>query len=281
MNNSKSTKLSNLMNIKKTVESYEEIAAMRMRRVKMSVLDNREFLKELSELFNTVKKAEKTLLRQKEKISDKKGTVMVLLSSNTGLYGSVIRDVFDKFYADSLTNSKSDIIIVGRLGRKFYEDSKDKRSYEYFNFSDSGKDEKNLDGLIEKLKSYEHVIVYHSKFKDILKQEVNTSYITGADVVSNSEKTADGLPIIDYIYEPNTKEISDFFENQIIALLFEQSVFESSLSKFASRMISLDSAVVNVNKQLKREVLIAFRESHYMKNKSQQNLISSISIWNN
>src|SRR5689334_1826806 len=104
------------------VESYEEIAAMRMRKVKKSVLQNREFLSGLNDIYQRVVVTYKIYAAKKHFKSTKRDwmpletngkTVTVFLSSNTGLYGDIVKRTFSLF-ADNIAKSNTDIVITGR-----------------------------------------------------------------------------------------------------------------------------------------------------------------------
>src|SRR5258706_12629102 len=90
-----------LNSIKDLAESYEEIAVVRMQKIKDSVLKTRDFLANLSDVFvdlkssysheikdlmKRIKEGDRTLMKNLQKI-DK--TLLVYLSSNGRLYGSV------------------------------------------------------------------------------------------------------------------------------------------------------------------------------------------------
>ena len=87
----------NLTDFFSMIEAYEEISALRMRKVKKSILERREFMQGLNEAFAYIAYAYKVyreMLKGKAKINilNTNGkTVSVLLSSNTGLYGDVVR----------------------------------------------------------------------------------------------------------------------------------------------------------------------------------------------
>src|SRR3989344_7432220 len=97
-------------------QSYEEIAVMKMRKVRDSVLSTRDYLSHLAEVFFELKKAKekqkklvainsgKVPLEKSSKVSNKKlpsgklsKNVSVLLSANTSLYGDLIKRIFDLF----------------------------------------------------------------------------------------------------------------------------------------------------------------------------------------
>ena len=74
-------------------------------------------------------------------------------------------------------------------------------------------------------------------------------------------------------------KIMKFFEAQIFASLFEQTVFESQLAKFASRMTSLELRVENIKDVLKDVALEKEKVRHRIINKKQLETFSSMALW--
>jgi len=64
-----------------------------------------------------------------------------------------------------------------------------------------------------------------------------------------------------------------------LAAIFEQAMHESSLSKFASRMINLDRAVVNIDESLVKTNFKWQRARHQNMNKKQLGMMSSMALW--
>jgi F0F1-type ATP synthase gamma subunit len=60
---------------------------------------------------------------------------------------------------------------------------------------------------------------------------------------------------------------------------FEQTVNESQLAKFASRMIAMDVAYENIGKKLTTTKIMALRVAHDILGRKQLNLISSMTKW--
>ena len=71
-----------------------------------------------------------------------------------------------------------------------------------------------------------------------------------------------------------------FFEAQIFASLFDQTVFESQLAKFASRMTSLELRVENIKDILKDVAFEKEKIRHRIINKKQLETFSSMALWN-
>jgi ATP synthase F1 gamma subunit len=263
------------------VESYQEIAALRMRRVKKSVLQNREFLAGLNDIYGQVSSQYKDSLprlKKNKRIEIRptiNKTVSVLLSANTGLYGDIVKKTYDLFIED-MSKSDSDVVIVGRYGRKAYESSTVNKPFQYYDYSDSGKDIENTRRILEYILKYENIDIYHGFFKDILSQVPLKTSITGTNMFTSSEE---GSEHIRSIYEPSIEEVLTFFEKEILSSLFEQSTYETSLSKYASRMVSLDYAMENIRVRLKQTDFKIRKLKHTLADRNQLSLLTGISMW--
>ena len=98
-----------LITLRSILESYEEIAASKMARIRSSVLASRDFLLEINTVFQEVKssyKEEIEKLMKRKKIKNPKEltflnrngkTLYLLISANTGLYGDLIKKTYHLF----------------------------------------------------------------------------------------------------------------------------------------------------------------------------------------
>lgn len=275
--------------IKNTLETYEEIAAMRMRKIKNSVLKNREFFLGLDTILSQVeysyskelekiKNNKKSLSKKSVSMLPNNGkTVSVFLSANTGLYGDVLKNIFEEFFKYVTANS-TDVLIVGKLGRKMYEETRKPKSYEYFDYSDAGFDQAQTKKLLDQLIKYQKIKVFHGFFENILNQVPKVTEIAGDSVFTHKHSDQGE---INCIFEPSLEDVLKFFEVQILSSLVDQSVYESFLSKYASRMISLDVAVANTSKRINLLRFAGQKLKHKRMNANQQSVLSSMSLWNN
>lgn len=269
------------------METYEEIAAIRMRKVKKSVLMEREFLKGLSDVFRFVEMAYDTYLfklgnlkkgkRHFLKTNDK--DVLVLLSANMGLFGEIIHKTINKYMEDA-KKQDCDLVILGKVGKRFFESMLPDRKFQYFDFSDSGTDDENVKIVLDYVLQYRNIYVYHGLFETILNQQPVATNVTGdISKFAGSEEDRERKSLEDPkfgFFEPTIEDVATFFETQTLSVIFEQSVHESSLSKFASRMVTLDMAVSNVNDQIKKTNFSFKKLKHRNFNKAQITLLSSI-----
>lgn len=260
INNSELINLNSLIDV---VNAYEEIASIRMRRVKKSVLEMRVYLEGVHDIFEQVRSSYKREIpKENNIIRETNGkTVAVFLSSNSGLYGSIVSETFDLFISYIKENPAVVPVIIGKVGKRLYSSYLGSYDFKYFNLPDSGLHDTDIRKIFGEIVKYEVIVVFHGKFRDVLSQVPSMISITGDDLkVSSAEKSVDK-----YLFEPNLLTILSYFEKQIVSSLFEQSVYESNLSKYASRMVGLDSARDNI------ERLISDIEEGYQKYRHNRN----------
>ena len=279
--------MNNLQGLTSMIEAYEEIAATRIKRTRDSVLKSRSYLSEINDIFQQVKSSyrhELDALMKKGKIKDpaklsfvqRNGkTLSVFISANTGLYGDIVQKTFDLFIKQ-IENQQTDVAIIGKLGASLFEDYAIKVPYTYFELSDQNLDQEKLQQIATFLLQYEKVVVYFEQFQSIVKQEAIMSDISGNLIEENRQ-----AEIIKYLFEPSLEKILGFFESEIFSSIFEQTVHESLLAKFASRMINLAQASENTKKRLKYLNFQKEQIKHRDNNRKQLQSISSMSLWHN
>lgn len=264
-----------LATFKNIMETYEEIAASRMQRIRGSVLKSRDFVFEINSIFQHVKhsyKKQVDKLMKSKKIKDQSSlsfsnrngkTLYVLVSANTGLYGEVIRRTYNEFI-EHYKKQKADVAIIGKIGLQRFKQDFPKNPYTYFDFPDTKIDEEDLKKTITFLIQYQEIIVFYEQFVNVVMQEPIATNISGDALPW--EQTG---PEIKYFFEPNLEKVLGFFEKEIFASIFEQTIFESELAKFASRMVSLDSAASNTRTRLKQTIFLFDKIKHRTMNKKQ------------
>jgi len=281
-------------------QAYEEIAVMKMRKVRNSVLATRDYLSHLSEIFYELKKAKerqkkqltisnkqksdvkaKILTPDKKVTSDKLSkTVSVLLSANTTLYGDLIERIFNLFLKN-VTKDGSDIIIVGRVGKRLYDEQDNKKNYTYFELPDVEVRLENLKPVIYHLVRYQKIIVYYGKFESVVTQKETFSSISGDQPSSYQAESSSRLAdeTSHFLFEPSLETILAFFEDLIASSLFRQTVHETQLARWASRIMSMEKAQVNIDAQIKRLHFSEMKIQRQEQNKKQLDRLAGISLW--
>jgi F0F1-type ATP synthase gamma subunit len=289
-----------LQNLKILIETYEEIAANQMRKNRSAVLANRVFNEGLVSIYQEIKQSYKTQLanlqilkRSMQKthsaslMSRNGRTICLLLSANTGLFGDIIARITAQFI-DFVKTRDVDIAIIGRIGRKIFDEYRIGKKYFYFDVPDLHPDQSIIEQLTSFLIRYEKIYIFYGKFESVGVQRPTILDVTGEESLSQKidhtnkspeQTTTPQVMPVKYLFEPSLEEVMIFFEQQIFASIIEQTVKESELAKFASRMITLDSATENVKSKIREVVYQRQVILHRQRNKRQQELLYGLSLW--
>jgi ATP synthase F1 gamma subunit len=264
-------------------EAYGEIASVRMMKIRGFVLKNREFLSAINSIFRD------SLDAYGEKLSElvkegklKKGskvtflahngkTVAALISANTGFYGGVVQATFRKFIKD-IKDRDVEITIIGRLGRSYLLSEAPGTPYTYFELPDYGTDVAKLAEVIKHLVAYDEIQVYYGKYRSVVSQEPSMFTISAGTRVDEKVQ----VPQVHYLFEPSIEDILMFFETEIFASLFDQSIRESQLAKLASRILAMDRAGEKIREELKKLNLEKLKYRHRQFSRKQLNSLSSV-----
>ncbi len=281
-----------LNSLKDLAESYEEIAVIRMQKIKDSVLKTRDFLQDLSDVFVDLKSSydrEVKELIAKRKTGDKTilpllqkngKTLLVYLSSNGRLYGSVTQKTYKLFIQDlkKPENQDGEVLIIGSAGKEMYESSGAARPFTYFEIPDVGVDLAHIKQLMQKFLQYERVHVYYGKFDNVVNQTPIGTSITGENIFE-SEVTEVIKREDRFIFEPILEKIFYFFETQIIANLFSQTLLENQLARHASRVNAMEEALIHIEEESKKLVKAKNTIKHQLQNRKQLETIAGLMLW--
>ncbi len=269
--------------LKDLTQVYGEIASTRMKKIRGYVLRNRQFLSSIESIFHdtlTAYSQKLALLVKEGKIKEGGNvtflahngkSVSVLISANTGFFGDVVKETFKKFISD-LDKSDTEVTIIGRVGRSLFLSERPEVPYVYFDLPDFGVDATKLNEVIKHLVQYEEIKVYYGKFQSVVTQKAEMQSISAGTKVTG--QVADIT--VNYLFEPSVEDILMFFETQIFASLFDQSLRESQLAKFASRILAMDRATQNIEKRVGDLNLQKLNLAHKLSNTKQLNSLSSV-----
>ena len=283
-----------LNSLKNLASSYEEIAVIKMQKLKDSVLRTRDFLADLSDVFVDLKasytrEVKELLVKRLEKDQNllpslkKNGkTLMVYLSSNGRLYGAVTQKTYKLFMQDlkKPESAGADIVVIGSAGKEMLENAgvQKHHPYEYFEIPDTNVEVEHIKKLMKKFLQYEAVHVYYGKFGNVIKQTPIQTSITGEDIFET--EVVAPLPREDrFIFEPTLEKIFHFFETQIVANLFSQTLLENQLARHASRVNAMEEALIHIEEESKVLNQTKNRIKHASQNKKQLETISGVILW--
>jgi len=284
--------LQSLSTFRLLVDTYEEIAATRMRRIRVSVVKSRDFIAELGGIMEELKASYKRQVEQltKHKKHSSSGiqfrkqngkTIALLLSANTGLYGAILQATVTSFI-EYVNKHDCDVVIVGRYGKTAFENRNPGKQFTFFDFPDQRFRPEDMKQILATILDYSNIYVFHGQFVSIIKQEPKMTTISTETTEGEEHLRAvkEAKPTNKFIFEPSLEKILVFFEEEIFAALFEQAIHESELAKFASRMVTLDKASQNIKDRVKKVEFMKRLTNHRTMNKKQQDSLSSMLLWN-
>ena len=278
--------MSTLIDIKENIKNLQalgEIASIRMKKIRDTVLRNRIYQEEVNGIFEKVRKwySRETFALAKNRGKSKQITfiphngknVAVLMSANTGLYGSIVPDTYRMFIKEA-RETQSEITIIGKYGFQLFLSENIGKPYTYFDYPDFGDDNDKLYEIIKHIVQYEQIHVFYGKFRNIISQE--STMLSVSAKIELSDEGDDGKKKEYYIFEPTLEKILIFFETQIFSSLFQQSMKESQLSKFASRFVAMDKASTNTETEMNKLEFDKNRIMHNNFNKKQLNVVAGL-----
>jgi F-type H+-transporting ATPase subunit gamma len=223
--------------IKQITEALGDIAALKLQQTRSTVEQNIRFFKEMSDLYRLIKyMAIQKKVHESYKKPKEGQTVCVLLTSNQHFYGGLDLELTGLFIKQTLTLN-CDRVVVGSIGKSILTDRGFTQKYEAIGFKQEYPTLEELRELSQKVFQYSKILVFHNKYKTILTSIPSISDISASDVEAT---VPENFPF--YIAEPDVDKMLDFFESQILILLFQAIFLEVDITRAAARMIAMNAA---------------------------------------
>ena len=266
----------------------QEIAQIRMNEVRENVLKNRIFLEEIAKIYRKAKlayfaqeklkefgifKKKKVSLEEISVLKKKRNTLLIFLAANQPFYGTLIYNIWSAVF-DFLEKEEANLAVVGKIGEGLVNVFAPSKNYSYFELNDDKPKPEEIKKIVEFAKKYRRVIVFHGKYESILRQQVAASEISGT--LPTQEKIEKAKH---YLFEPSGREILEFFETEIFASLFHQTVLEHQLAKFSARVIAMYQATEKAKKMQRDLEIKKIKLQKDLMNKKQINLFLGFPLW--
>lgn len=234
--------------LKQIAQAYSEIANQKMKKIRAAAERNRIFLKEISSVYTFVRNL---ALKKKVVVPKPKNRISLVLTSNYRFYGKINSDLLE-FFVNYISRTQTDIVIVGKAAIEFFKTVKGFDGTSSIVLKDDQPTSQELQSLVNIIKDYNQVLIFHSKLKTILLQQPTVTEISASsDLAGPNASDLRGRSEFRFIFEPELLKILAFFDSQILTLLLEGTFLESEVSRTASRFVSMDQAETEANKFIK------------------------------
>lgn len=235
--------------IKGLMEVYEEIAAAKMQRIRKTVTASCDYFEGLAKL------SEEVALDLDNAFEGKNKFAAVFLSANTGLYGDLIDKILVSF-VDFVKENNLDAYIVGKLGATLIKSYAPEVKFSELNIDGDKEDidEAELENTLQFLSGYSKIYIFHGRFESIARQDSLSSTISGPDIqkygIDGKDEKEIAKKRLIHIYEPSVEEVGNKFAKEISLSIFDNSIKENQLAKYAARLMHLDFTIDNIDSRL-------------------------------
>lgn len=244
-------------------ESLGEVAAIKYKSTHDRIAHNTFFFQEIARVYHDVElvAARRNIAKkQKNQLNQTNQTVSVLLTSNYQFYGNLDKQL-SLYFMNNTTKYPTDLVVVGSTGKNYLEGVEFNQKYLSFNFHADIPTRQEISQLLDKIKPYGRILIYHSKFATILDQEATITELGSAEAQTEAQ-----VKDIDFILEPELDKMLEFFETQILASRLDSIFLQAQLSRTAARMVGMDQAQLNAEKEIDTEKLDIAREKKRLQN---------------
>lgn len=262
---------------------YQEMAIFKMNQIREMVLDTRLFLEGVATVYQKAKKSYLLYLKRQRKrlkkgeeiffISRNKKTIVVFLSTNEHFYGGLIFDIW-KNVLSFLQKNPADLLVLGKIGRQLAESLNPPIPFRYLKLDDEKNISSEIEAIINAVKHYEKIVVFHGKFITPLFQTPVMNDISGGTIGKTKE-----TEVRDYLFEPSPREVLQFFETEIISALFNHTILEHRLAKYAARMVAMYKANENIKIERGKLEKTQKRLIYQLLDRKQLEIFSGFNLW--
>lgn len=267
--------MSNITKLKQQLEESQslklvtgalgEVAALKVKATREQIQHNSLFFSQIGWIYHQLKliAAKRRQLKKKPELhtlTSNLQTVSILITSNSQFYGGLDSKLVEYFLTESKKNPTAKIVI-GITGNKLLSSEAPKDWQEFILHQDLPSSSE-MKKIVDMVKNYNQVLVYHSKFASVLDQVVTVTNVKEEETAQEVQN----LGQLDYILEPELSKMLEFFDRQILSSLLQAIFLEAQLSRTASRMVGMDQAELNADKEISIEKLVLTRSRRGLQN---------------
>ena len=272
------TRISAVQGTAKITQAMKMISAAKLRRAQDSILSARPYFRKIESITGNLIEAvgEDFSHPLIEKHNEVKNIVVIAVGSDRGFCGSFNNNLFKyivKYLREDLAKefpgAKTKVIPVGKRAVTFFRKEKIEIAAEFpgvFVDLDFSSVKSIIQVVYDKFTNFEidRVIVFFNEFKNLLTQVPSLHTLLP---IEPAKEVNPKLSNIDYIFEPNQKDILNDLIPTNLDIQLWKSLLESNAAEQAARMMAMDNATNNA-KDLIRSLELVY-------NKARQSAITT------
>jgi F-type H+-transporting ATPase subunit gamma len=242
-------------------DSLQQIAALRMMRLRQSVLSSKRFVAEatliLRELHLEKQKALKKLKKKAGRGNRRTPappppvirTAIIVVTSDMGLCGSYNLEINNKLNEVLEEYPDSDYYVIGHKGQHYMKSNRNTNIHFYPYNIPENVGINDLKPLIGMFNYYQQIFLLYSKYINTTTREVDFVELSVPEIeeVEAKKEQVEGK----FIFEPGIDHLIDAISARIRYALFRQQILDSKLSLYTAQMIAMKTAADNAEELLK------------------------------
>lgn len=259
--------------------AYEDISIIKMQQTRNTILMARNYIGHLKNILESIQTAGSGSTIQRGIQKKKKPLATVVITANTKFQGDISRRIFEHFARNN--KNPGDIYVIGKIGKEFMYEYDKRLKYTDFEVSDIDISMKDLQPFLQYLLQYQEVNVYYALFKNLITQDPASVDIGNKYLLSLEEQGQDmqrpATPT--FLFEPSVDEIGTFVNDNSIALMLLQTIYETQLARFASRMKAMDLLIQRIDED---STMIRHTErklQRQVENSKQLERLTGVALW--
>jgi F-type H+-transporting ATPase subunit gamma len=262
-------------------KAMKMVSSSKLRRAQERILKSRPYAKEMLRVFNNLATRTENAAHPLLNDDPESGrTLLIVITADRGLAGSFNTNVakaalqFTIEHPKSATGAEVAMALVGRKGRDFFMRRGFDVLYEEVGLFQNVKWSHAQAIAQTAIKEFlgpdiSSVYLVYNEFKSVMSQRVvlekllpiprlnEAESAAAADQPGAAPKQADASasPAVDYLFEPDPKQLLDTLLPLHVAVQVSRALLESSAAEHAARMQSMDSATKNAKEMVERLTL--------------------------
>jgi F-type H+-transporting ATPase subunit gamma len=267
-------RISGVKSIQKITKAMKMVAAARLRRAQEGIVSARPYAREIKRLIAHLVSEVDPFLHPLLQVREIKKSLVVVVTSDRGLCGAfntnVIKAAVNHIraqYPDRTSNEQQvRLVTIGKKGSEFFS----KRDYELhskyvgiFHGLEFGIARGIMDTLISGYlnQGFDKVEVVYNEFKNVLQQRIVIEQLLPIPPEElQVEKKHGGRALVDYIYEPSSKDIIGALLPRHLNFQMWRILLESNAAALGAQMSAMDNATENA-KELITDLTLSYNKA--------------------
>lgn len=250
-------RISSVKSTQQITKAMKMVAAARLRKAQENVVATRPYVAGLQAVLEQLSSSTDSENVFMTDVENPQNILLIAVGSDRGLCGGFNSNLF-RFITDTIEarfpgfkeSGKLSLITIGRKAGEYFK----KRGFNIVSRNDGFFDNLNFDASVAisihvadefEKGNYDSVFLAFNEFKSVIAQNRLFSQLLPVSVKTSDEKDLTAANTIDYIFEPNPKQILDNIIPLHINMQLWRALLESNASEQGARMAAMDNATEN------------------------------------